>query len=405
MLPERLLFRHFFTAYALAGGTALWVLGCWLAAPLGVRPAWPWHAGGPLLLAALVRGATCAFRRDDPEPLPVWVRVCRATTAIAFAAMVAVAALGTTLIVTAAAGRFARAAEAGTLAPGRGSRSPAPTRGLGMAAVGLAFGLVAYGYARGHRRLRVREIAVPVAGLPPALAGLRLVHLSDLHVGPLADAAALREALARVLALDPDLVCITGDVVDNPYADLARWLPELARLRARHGVYAILGNHDRRVGAARVAAALTARCGWRVLRDELATLTIRGARLHLVGLEHRPRAHAADALPSVLARVPAGEPAIVLVHHPAAFPRAAAAGVPLTLAGHTHGGQVAVPGLPRLNPARLLVTRFDAGCFAQGTSVLHVSPGLGASGQRVRIGVPREITVLTLVPAGEALAA
>jgi predicted MPP superfamily phosphohydrolase len=405
MLSERVLFRHFFTAFALAGGTALWVLACWFAAPLGLRAALPWHAGGPLVLAALVYAATQAYRRDDPEPVPLWIRICRGTTAAAFAAIAAAAALGATLLVCAIAGRLAPVAEASLLAPGRASRPGAPIRPLGTAAVGLAFVAVAYGYTRGHRRLRVREVTVAVVGLPPALTGLRLVHLSDLHVGPLADPTALREALARAVALDPDLVCVTGDVVDNPYADLSRWLPELGRLRARHGVFAILGNHDRRVGADRIAAALTSRCGWRVLRDEVATVAIRGARLHLLGLEHRPRAHAADALPAVLAQVPAGEPAVLLVHHPAAFRHAAAAGVPLTLAGHTHGGQIAVPGLPRLNPARLLVTRFDAGCFVDGASVLHVSRGLGASGQRVRIGVPREITVLTLVPARAAEAA
>jgi len=72
--------------------------------------------------------------------------------------------------------------------------------------------------------------------------------------------------------------------------------------------------------------------------------------------------------------------------------------VPLVLAGHTHGGQVAVPGLPRLNPARFLMTRFDAGLFRDGASWLHVSRGLGTSEQPVRVGVPREIAVLTLVP-------
>ena len=137
----------------------------------------------------------------------------------------------------------------------------------------------------------------------------------------------------------------------------------------------------------------------RLLRDEVSTLSLDGARLHLVGLEDRARSEAADALPDVLARVPAGEPAIVLVHHPAAFPAIAAARVPLALAGHTHAGQVAVPGLPRLNPARLFITRFDGGLFVEGASTLHVSAGLGASAQRVRVGVPREIAVLTLVPA------
>ena len=83
---------------------------------------------------------------------------------------------------------------------------------------------------------------------------------------------------------------------------------------------------------------------------------------------------------------------------PSIFPGAVAAGLRVVLAGHTHGGQLAVPGASRLNIARLLVTRFDAGCFVHDGVLLHVSRGLGTSGQRVRVGVPREITLVTLVP-------
>lgn len=88
---------------------------------------------------------------------------------------------------------------------------------------------------------------------------------------------------------------------------------------------------------------------------------------------------------------------MLLVHQPVAFPTAAALGVPLTLAGHTHGGQIALPGARVVNVARILMTRFDAGTFACGDAVLHVNLGLGTSGQRVRIGAPREISVVTLL--------
>jgi predicted MPP superfamily phosphohydrolase len=155
------------------------------------------------------------------------------------------------------------------------------------------------------------------------------------------------------------------------------------------------------VGADRVADALRKWTGWRVLRDEIGTVEVDGARLHLLGLEDRSRRRAADGLPALLARVPAGELAILLAHRPTVFPAAAAAGVSLMLAGHTHGGQLAVPGAPRLNVARLLVTHFDAGFFERDGARLHVNRGLGTSGQRVRIGAPREITVLTLVAAVE----
>src|SRR5206468_10749038 len=129
--------------------------------------------------------------------------------------------------------------------------------------------------------------------------------------------------------------CLTGDLVDSPATDLDAWMPELARLTARHGVFAVLGNHDRRTGADRVAAALARWSGWRLLRDEVATIEVAGARLHLVGLEERPEGQAADALPDLVARVPGGEPFVVLAHRPSVLPVAAAVGVPLVLAGHT----------------------------------------------------------------------
>jgi predicted MPP superfamily phosphohydrolase len=253
--------------------------------------------------------------------------------------------------------------------------------------------VLTHGYWRGYRALVVTPIAVPLPGLS---APIRLVQVSDLHLGPLADRSALREAFDRVVALDPDLVCVTGDLVDSPGTDLEAWVPELARVTARLGVFAILGNHDRRAGGDRVAAALARWTGWRLLRDEVATVEVPGGRLHLVGLEEGPEGTVSEAFPGLLAQVPAGEPAVVLVHRPSAFPDVAAAGAPLVLAGHTHGGQLAVPGVPQLNLARLMQMRFDAGSFVREGSLLHVNRGLGTSGQRVRIGAPREISVLTL---------
>ncbi|HLK12674.1 MAG TPA: metallophosphoesterase [Candidatus Binatia bacterium] len=405
-LADHLFFHQYFTLLALAGGVGEWSLLCWLMAPLGWRPPLPAHLLGPLALAAGIRVAAFVFRRDEAAPGRPSTRVGRATVATGLAAAAGALALGASQLAWTGFARLVSSAEAGVVAtPPHGALPAGPPRTLGAGAVALAIGAVAYGYARGYRRLRVRRHTVAVEGLPPALAGLRLLHVSDLHVGPLADRTLLRAALADAAALAPDLVCVTGDVVDNPYADLGTWLPELAALQAPLGVYAILGNHDLHAGAERVAAALAAATGWRVLRDEIAVVERAGARLHLIGLEHRRRGHAADALPAALARVPPGEPAVLLMHHPAAFPAAAAAGVALTLAGHTHGGQVAVPGLPWLNFARVGVTRFDAGLFSAGPATLHVSRGVGTSGQRLRLGVPNELALLTLVPAAAAAAA
>src|SRR5262249_30813687 len=148
----------------------------------------------------------------------------------------------------------------------------------------------------------------------------------------------------------------------------------------------------------RVAAALRRTTDWRLLRDEVATVTVGDARVHIVGFEDRPEPAVAEGLSALLARVPTDAPTVLLVHHPRVFATAAAAGVPLTLAGHTHGGQFAVPGIRRFNLARLLGLGFDAGVFRRNGSCLVVSRGLGTSGQPVRVAVPCEIAVLTLVP-------
>jgi hypothetical protein len=257
-------------------------------------------------------------------------------------------------------------------------------------------GLVADGYLFGYRRLTVSRLDVRLPHLPAALDGFRVVQVSDLHLGPIASRTALREAFDRAVAEDPDLVVVTGDIVDTPKANLDLWLPELQRLRARHGVVAILGNHDDDVGLDRVAAAIRAATDWVVLRDEIHTVDVAGDALHVVGVEYRQTPHEGEAIDALARALPLDAAALLLIHHPNAFAAAVRAGFAVTLAGHTHGGQVALPMAPRWNLARWLMTSFDAGTFVDGSSLLHVNRGLGASGQRVRIAAPREITVITL---------
>jgi len=396
---ERLIFRHFFAVLAIGGALAEWGLACWLLAPFGVAPPAALHLTVPSLLAAV---NLLAARRLVHEQVrgPLTGRAGHVLLAMAFGALVCGGVLGVMAGGWAALRLFgALRAEAGIAAvDATEALFAGGFRPLASVVLALTAGTLAYGYVHGHRRLVVTRLALPLEGLPPALAGLRVVQVSDLHLGPLAHREALRDAFARVAALDPDIVCVTGDLVDSPATDLDSWMPELARLSARHGVFAILGNHDRQVGAERVAAALGRWTAWRILRDEVATIEVGGARLHLLGLEDRPEGSAAEALPALLATVPGGEPAILLAHRPSVFPAAAAAGVRLILAGHTHGGQLAVPGVRGANVARLVVTRFDAGSFERDGALLHVNRGLGTSGQRVRVGAPREITLFTLVP-------
>src|SRR5207247_6988305 len=136
---------------------------------------------------------------------------------------------------------------------------------------------------------------VPVRGLPSTLDGLRLVHLSDLHIGAHLDLAELGEHVERVNALAPYLICVTGDLVDRPET-CAEAFPTLAGLRARPGVFVTLGNHDVYAGAETVTAALRALTRFRVLRDERVDVAIGGAVLTLLGCDDLARGRGRGAL-------------------------------------------------------------------------------------------------------------
>jgi predicted MPP superfamily phosphohydrolase len=232
---------------------------------------------------------------------------------------------------------------------------------------------------------------------------LRIAQISDIHVGQTLSAAQLRRFVARVNATAPDLICITGDIVDSPLADYAGFFPLLAELRARYGVCAILGNHDHYAGADDVVAALRHWTTFRVLRDSAVTIDVEGACVHVIGLDDRGRDWARglesdDRLAELLEDAPAGATVLLLSHRPDIFRHAAATAVPLTLSGHTHGGQLALPWRGRRRNLAEFITRFDRGLYRSGDSFLYVNCGLGVTGQRIRLFTPREVTVLELCP-------
>jgi predicted MPP superfamily phosphohydrolase len=354
------------------------------------------HLAGLVILFVLNRLAALALELEDAVA-PVRHRIGAVTLAIGFSAAGGALGLAMSAVTWATVVRAGGlSAEASTFALVAHQWLGHEFQVVGWLGIVGGVGLVVDGYLRGHRRLVVTRLQVLLPHLPRALDGFRLVQVSDLHVGPLAHRDALRDAFDRVAAEDPDLVVVTGDIVDSPKANLGLWIPELPALRARRGVLAILGNHDRETGFDRVTQALRDTTDWVVLRDDVHPVTTPDGTLHVVGLHLRDTAHAGDAVAALAASLPADAPVVLLTHNPDAFPAAVEAGLPLTLAGHTHGGQVSVPGAPRWNPARLLMTRYDAGTFVERGCMLHVNRGLGVSGQRLRIGAPREITVVTL---------
>jgi hypothetical protein len=263
-------------------------------------------------------------------------------------------------------------------------------------------GLLAWGFTGGQARLRHEVVPVRLRGLAPELRGLRVVQLSDLHIGNGMTVARLEDLVRRANALAADLLVLTGDLFDADPAWVEPGCRALAALRARCGVFAVLGNHDHYTGADRVARGLEALApNVTLLRKDLVRLPL-PAPLYLAGVDDPPatlwtaRDVEVPDLEELARDLPADGPVLLLVHRPEVFRQAARLGFPLVLAGHTHGGQLAVPGLAhRFNLARLM-TRFDRGLFHENGSVLYVSRGAGVAGPGLRISSPREITTLTL---------
>jgi uncharacterized protein len=268
-------------------------------------------------------------------------------------------------------------------------------RRLTLAAAGaVAAGLGVYAGWIEPRRLVVRQVELHPPHWPRELDGLRLGLASDLHAGvPYAGLDAVARVADTLNAQAPDVHLLLGDYLDSSQILRRRLAPEavaeqLGRLRAPRGTFAVMGNHDWRHSGDRMWRALEAQ-GIPVLEDEAVEL----GGFWIVGLGDL-RYRAPD-IPGALARVPAGEPLVVLSHDPDTFPRIPGR-VSLTLSGHTHGGQVAVPLLRRpLMPSRY-GERYARGHIVEGGRHLYVTHGVGTSGLPIRFLAPPEVVVLTL---------
>jgi predicted MPP superfamily phosphohydrolase len=268
--------------------------------------------------------------------------------------------------------------------------------------VGTIAGMLLWGFTVGQAYVAHTHLRVPLENLPEGLRGLRIVQTSDLHIGNRMQGRRLERLVARVNALDPDLIAVTGDIFDFDPSVLEQGARALAGLRARYGVFAVLGNHDTYTGTEEVAAALRDHApALQLLRTEVVRLPV-SAPFYLAGIDDPGRdwtARGVDIpdLQALAEKLPRDGPTVLLVHRPEAFPQAARLGFPLVLAGHTHGGQLALPSAGgHLNLARL-VTRYHRGLFRENGSVLYVNRGAGVAGPALRVNCPREITTIELV--------
>jgi predicted MPP superfamily phosphohydrolase len=262
---------------------------------------------------------------------------------------------------------------------------------VGVLSGGLA--TVALRAARGP--IAVKRVDVSLARLPRAHDGLRLVQLTDIHVGSTIGRAFVEDVVRRANALEPDLVAITGDLVDGSVGDLGGAVAPLAELRARHGVYFVTGNHEYFSGAEAWIAEV-ARLGIRVLRNERVSIGEGADAFDLAGVDDHSAerfggAPHDDALARALGGRDATREVVLLAHQPRSFTEAARFGVGLQLSGHTHGGQMWPFGVfVRLSQP------FLAGLHRRGPSQIYVSRGTGYWGPPMRLGAPAEITELVL---------
>lgn len=278
------------------------------------------------------------------------------------------------------------------VALGRASATAVAWVYLGSYVMGL------YGVCVRRSVFVVRELDAPIAALAPELSGLRMVHLSDLHIGGLMQRRQAMRWIRAANAAKPDLIVLTGDYVTSGVAFHADIAELLGALEAPLGVYASLGNHDYFGGGEPMITLLRER-GVKVLRNQGEVIRRGSGMLYLAGVDDAWTRRADVEL--TLSGWQRHMPCVLLAHDPDLFVQAAAQGVSLTLSGHTHGGQIAVPFLARWLSLSHLAHRYHQGFYQRGESRLYVSPGLGTTGLPLRLGTVPTIAVhvLRLAPA------
>ena len=257
------------------------------------------------------------------------------------------------------------------------------------------------------RWIEVTQVHVLLPGLPDPLDDFTIAQLSDLHLGPYVSAEDVRRSVEMANALGADLIVLTGDFVYRSAGYSVACAQELASLRARYGVYAVLGNHDIWTDAEQVAGHL-AGAGIVVLRNERQTLEVENACLWLLGIEDTGHTggffgdfraiwqEAADALAALLEGIPAEDPRLLLVHNPDFTEMLPEGRIDLALCGHTHGGQVRLPFVGAPMVPSCFGQKYAGGLVPGPSTRVYVNRGIGLIAPPVRFNCRPEVTLLRL---------
>ena len=279
----------------------------------------------------------------------------------------------------------------------RASRFENSRRGfLKTAAAGLCVApLAGIGFGIAERvRFQLTEVDIPMPGLPKALHGLRIVQITDPHLSPFLSEREFARAIDMANETGADLALMTGDLISRPGDPLDACLRQLARLRAEAGVLGCLGNHETYTRTEDYVEREGRRIGIDVLRNRARVLWFNGTPINFAGVDYQMM-HA-GYLPGAEGLVQPGMLNVMLSHNPDVFPVAARKGYALTIAGHTHGGQVNFEILHQnLNAARYF-TPYVRGLYRENGAAVYVSAGLGTIGVPVRLGAPPEVSLVRL---------
>lgn len=254
--------------------------------------------------------------------------------------------------------------------------------------------ITGYGVLSGRSEFRVKEVDIPIRGLHPDLAGLRILQLSDIHLSPFLTDQELLRVIAMANETKPHLAVVTGDFITSRHDPLELCIERLSKLRADHGILGCNGNHEIFAESEQLAKDLAARKGIRILRREAETLRIGNAAINLVGVDYQPFRD--PYLVGMERFVKPNELNLLLSHNPDVFPVAAKQGYDLTLAGHTHGGQVTVEILHQYANAARIFTPYVYGHYRKDESALYVTRGIGTVGVPARVGAPPEVSLIRL---------
>jgi predicted MPP superfamily phosphohydrolase len=282
-------------------------------------------------------------------------------------------------------------------APADEGRRTFLSRGIAAVVGVLALGIAGAGTASALGEVAIRSVRVPLRRLSAGMSGFRVVQLTDLHIGPTIGREWLLAIVEQVNAQSPDMVVITGDLVDGSVEALRDHVAPLAGLKSKHGTYFVTGNHEYYSGADAWIAEL-GRLGVRVLRNERVPIGEGDDVFDLAGVDDwTAKGFGGDHGPNLARALEGRDPkreVILLAHQPKQIREAAALGVGLQISGHTHGGQIF--------PWTLFV-RLDqpyiAGLSLHESTQIYVSRGTGYWGPPMRVGAPAEITVLELTSA------